>query len=542
MAREKTRNPFLPFREYLRFTVAGNVPRSYDVQLSLPTERAVKTGDLLTARFYARRPFFSAPARVDLVFERAGGDYQKSIVLPAEAGWRWRLVETSFRSAGDYPAGGAHVNFRLGFGAQIAELAGLELVNRGKAPFPAGSAASGYEGREPGAAWRGEALARIEKLRKGGIKVAVKDSSGRPVAGAAVTVRQLRHAFSFGGAINSTYLYESGHWRDTAGYRELFRNLFNSATIENDLKWGFWKGERRARADKTAAWLKANNISLRGHALVWPGWEHMPEGMEKLKGEPEKLRAAIRAHVTEEASYYRGRVRDWDVLNEPLDHMEVISLLGQAEAAEWFRLARLADPSAKLFLNENGILTDMGTNARRHAACKKLIRSLLGNGAPLDGIGLQCHFGRDLTPPGRLISILDGFRKLGKPLYASELDIEHPDEALQADYLRDFMTAMFSHPAVQGITLWTLWEGVHSEPLPALYAKGWRKKPAAAVLEDLLLKRWRTELSGVTGVRGEFECRGFYGDYEIEAAAGGSRKRTDVAVSKAGGAVTIVLD
>ena len=538
----KTINPFLPFGEYLGFTVSGPTAKPYNIQLSLPTSSAVKAGDSLAVRFYIRHPCFSAPSRIDFVFEQAGGDYKKSIVLPVETGVRWRKVETSFRSVGDYPAGKAHVNFRLGFGAQTVEIAGFELVNCGKAPFPGCSSLAGYEGRESGAAWRRKALDRIEKIRKGDIKVLVKDGSGHPLAGVEVSVRQLSHAFSFGSAISSKYLYAGNREDDKSRYRQIFLRLFNTATIENDLKWYFWEGERKGWADKTVVWLKANNISLRGHTLIWPGWDHMPAGMQDLKGAPEKLQALMRAHIIEEASYYRGRVRDWDVLNEPLDHSEVISLFGPDEPAEWFKLARQADPSAKLFVNEYGILNDMGSNTARHEAYEKLIRSLLAAGAPLDGIGLQCHFGRDLTPPERLISILDRFQKLKKPLYATELDIENPDEELQADYLRDFMTALFSHPAVQGITLWGFWEGVHSEPLPALYRKGWAKKPAAVVLEDLLLRRWRTELSGVSGKNGEFEGRVFYGTYRIEASAGGNRKTVKAEISRDSGAVTIILD
>jgi GH35 family endo-1,4-beta-xylanase len=537
----KTSNPLLPFTEYVRFTVPGGLPNAYSSQLSLRTSAAVKAGDAIVARFYVRRPPFSREhARADFVFERGGGDYKKSIVLPAEAGFRWRLVEAAFVSAGDYPAGKAHVNFRLGFGPQAVDLAGFEIVNYGKTPPPAAGKA-GYAGREPGAKWRRQAQARIEKIRKGPVKVRVIDTSGKPVAGAEVTVRQTAHEFSFGGAISSKYLYARNREDNKARYRKLFLTLFNTATIENDLKWYFWAGERKVWADKTVAWLEANKLALRGHTLVWPGWEHLPEWLEKLKADPEKLRSAIRAHIAEEAGYYKGRVRDWDVLNEPLDHQEIISLLGVEEAAQWFKEARQADPAARLFINERAILTNMGSDSARHAAFEALVKSLLRAGAPLDGIGLQCHFVNDLTPPERILSILDRFAKLGKPLYASELDVENPDEELQADYLRDFMTAVFSHPAAEGITLWTFWEGVHLEPLPALYRRDWSRKPAALALEDLLLRQWRTELAGRSGARGEFEGRGFYGTYRVEVSAGGKTGSAKAAVSRDGENITVVL-
>jgi GH35 family endo-1,4-beta-xylanase len=537
--------PFLPFGEVLSVKVSAPSPQPYNVQLSLPTAAPVRAGDMLAARFYVRRPAWSNPAaRLDFVFERAGGDYRKSALLPVAAGLRWRRVDLLFPAAASYPSGGANVNFRLGFGAQELELAGFSLVNCGRggsgyAGFAAG--VKGYEGREPGAPWRAAAARRIDSLRKGRAEVRVVDAAGRPVGGASVRLLQTSHAFKFGSAISSKYLYAENREDDKARYRALFLRLFNSATIENDLKWFYWAGERRAWADATAGWLAKNSIELRGHTLVWPGWEHMPPGVAALAKDPEKLRAAIKAHITEEAAYYKGRAAEWDVLNEPLDHREVEALLGPAETAAWFKYARAADPAARLFVNEYGILDDGGLDAARQDRYEKYISALLAAGAPVDGIGLQCHFGMDLTPPERLLAILDRYAKLGKPVRATEFDIAAADEQLQADYLRDFLTVMFSHPAVEGVTLWGFWEGVHSEPLPALYRKDWSKKKAALQLEDLLLKEWRSDISGASGKDGIFSERAFYGKYEVSAAFGGKKGSVKADILPGSGPVTVVL-
>lgn len=525
----------------LRLRTLARPPQPYEVQLRAPTAAPVRAGDLLAARFYVRRPLFSpAKARVDFVFEQVGGEYRKSIVLPAEAGLRWRRIDVPFRSAGDYPAGGAQIAFRLGFGAQTVELAGFELVGLGRSPVRV-PAAGFYEGREPGAPWRKAAEERIERIRKAGITVKVVDPDGKPAPGAAVQVRLKRHAFFFGSAINSATLFSGGRDDDRRRYKETFLRLFNSATIENGLKWPFWKGEQRAWADKTAAWLKAGGIKLRGHTLVWPGWEHMPEGMENLKNDPDRLRKTIRGHITEEAAYYRGKAAEWDVLNEPIGHPEVLGLLGRGEALEWFRLARKADPEARLFVNDYDVLDGFGLNLEQQDRYEALIRRILSDGAPLDGVGLQCHFRYDLTPPERLLRVLDRFGRLGKPLQATELDVEVADEELQADYLRDFMTAMFSHPAVEGITLWGFWEGVHSEPVMALYRRDWSKKPAAAALEELLLKDWNTQTGGTADWRGEYRARAFLGDYEITASSGPFSAASPASLAREGASLTLTL-
>jgi GH35 family endo-1,4-beta-xylanase len=264
----------------------------------------------------------------------------------------------------------------------------------------------------------------------------------------------------------------------------------------------------------------------------------MPEEARRLAGDPAALGAAVRGHVAREAAYYRGKAAQWDVLNEPLHQTEVLGLLGPGEAREWFRRARTADPSARLYLNEYGLIDAFGDDEELQGAFESFVRRLLEGGAPLDGLGLQCHFRWDLTPPERLLAVLDRLQRLGKPLEATELDVDVGDERLQADYLRDAMIALFSHPAVEGITLWGFWEGAHWAPGAALYRKDWTRRPAAAALEELLLRRWRTDADG----RGEFRLRGFLGTYEVRASGEGAAAARTLVLPREGAAATVRLD
>ncbi|MBI4349253.1 MAG: endo-1,4-beta-xylanase, partial [Elusimicrobia bacterium] len=431
----------VPFERAVRLETRSRPPNPYDAQLRVPTRAAIRAGDALLARFYLRAG--SPAARVDFVFERSRGDFRKTVVVPLDAGPRWRRVEVPFRADADYPAGGAQATFRVGFEPQAIELGGFEL-RRGPAPGVP-QAIGRYEGRERGAAWRKAAEARIERVRKAELVVRAVGPDGRPLKGARVRARLARHAFAFGAAVDPRHLTGAG--ADAERYRATFLRLFNSATIENDLKWPFWEGDGRERADRAVAWLAERGVRLRGHALVWPGLEHVPEAARALASEPERLRAAVREHVSAEAAAYRGRMAQWDVLNEPLHQADLLRVLGAGEAAEWFRLARAADPDARLFVNEYGLLDGYGEDRETRRDFAALARRLLEDGAPLDGLGLQCHFQSHLTPPARLVGALDELAALGKPIEATELDVDVPDEVLKADYLRDFMIALFSHPA-----------------------------------------------------------------------------------------------
>src|SRR5688572_23119345 len=58
-----------------------------------------------------------------------------------------------------------------------------------------------YAGRAEEAPWRVAAAQRIERYRKGTLRVVVTDRRGKPIPGATVRVSMRRHAFGFGSAV-----------------------------------------------------------------------------------------------------------------------------------------------------------------------------------------------------------------------------------------------------------------------------------------------------------------------------------------------------
>jgi GH35 family endo-1,4-beta-xylanase len=400
------------------------------------------------------------------------------------------------------------------------------------------STASSYAGREPDAPWRRAAAERIEKIRKGDLSVAVKDADGRPVSDATVTVRMRRHAFDFGSAVAARALF--AETADNEKYRETIKRMFNMVVLENDLKWPDWE-RNREQSIRAVDWLRENGIRVRGHCLVWPAWNRMPRDVGGLKDDAAALRERVRKHIADETSALRGKIAEWDVINEPYTNHAVMDVLGNEVMGEWFKTAREGDPDVRLFLNDYSILSNGGTDAAHQAHYEKTIRSLLESGAPLDGIGMQGHFGRRLTAPERMLDILDRFGKFGKPIKATEFDVDATDEPLQADFTRDFMTALFSHPSVNGIVMWGFWEGRHWKPNAALFRRDWSIKPNGRVWMDLVFKQWWTEVEGRTDAQGNYRTRGFLGDYEIEAARDGKAVRENVALDGDGTTATVTL-
>jgi GH35 family endo-1,4-beta-xylanase len=313
------------------------------------------------------------------------------------------------------------------------------------------------------------------------------------------------------------------------------------------LKWqplaGDWgEGWTVEAALKGTEWLSQHGIQSRGHVLVWPSWRNLPRSVKALEKDPPKLRAAVNQHVTELATAMRGKLVHWDVLNEPFDNHDLMDLFGEDVMVDWFKLARAADPGAKLFINDYAILSGGGGTTAHRDNYERVIKLLESKGAPFDGVGMQGHFGSSLTGPEDMLKILDRYAKLGKQIWVTEYDVDVEDEELAAQFTRDFYTTLFSHPAVGGILMWGFWDGAHWRKNAPLYRQDWSEKPAGAAYRKLVLEAWRTNASGKTDATGGYALRAFLGSYEVKVTSGGKTKTLPLELGPESGPVTLQLD
>lgn len=379
--------------------------------------------------------------------------------------------------------------------------------------------------------WREAAEARIERIRKAELTVQAVQADGKPAPGVPVRIRMTKHAFGWGTAIAGRFLLGEGP--DSEKYRRAILDNFNMAVLENDLKWPQWERDR-ATPPAALKWLHANGITrVRGHTLVWPGWRWLPKELKALAGDPEALRKRTLDHIREEVTATRGLLEDWDVVNEPYTNHDLMDILGRDEMIAWYRQAREFDPKPVLYLNDFNILAAGGRDAAHQKHFYETLRFLLDRGAPLGGVGIQGHF-REITPPEKMLEILDMFAEFHLPIRITEFDFETDDEKLQAEFTRDFLTVCFSHPRVEAFLMWGFWEGRHWRPKGAMLRKDWSAKPNYEVWRELVHRRWRTEAEGATGSGGEYSVRAFRGEYEV--TAGGKTVR-----AQCPGAVRIVV-
>ncbi len=414
-----------------------------------------------------------------------------------------------------------------------------------------------YPGYEADAPWRAEAAQRIDAIRKADLAVHVVDALGNPVPGAMVHVQQTQHEFGFGSAVTANRLRDNNP--QYATYKAKVAELFNIATIENNLKWPAWEGEwgsnfTQQGADAALDWLVDHDIVARGHVMVWPGASNLPADLRALlegggtytPAQQQIIRDRIAGRIAEVGAFGEGRISAWDVVNEPRANHDVMDALPEGDDAmiDWFHQAAAAAPSAKLFLNEYNILASGGaTDSASQNLLESQLEALLAGGAPVGGVGLQGHFGDDsLTGPEQLWQILDRYDALGLDIQVTEFDYTTTNEELQAAYLRDFYTAMFAHEGVSDVLMWGFWEDALWSPEAALFRSDWSAKAAGEAYMDLVFNQWWTDERASSDSGAEATVRAFKGRHDVSAAFGGSTTTAQTLLSDGGATLTLTLD
>ncbi len=525
-------------------TIANSPRNPWDVQVLADTTAPIRRNDTLFVTLMARvitSDDEAGDGRVTVFFQINRPPHTKEFYNDARTGRRWSRICFPFTAGRDYAAGEAAFGVMLGHQKQRLQIAEMQLHNFGPGAkineLPV--TATTYAGQEPDAPWRRAAAERIDRYRKADLAVVVNDRAGRPLE-ASVHLSMQRHAFHFGSAVDARLIMDPG--ADGDKYRAVIENLCTIAVFENDLKWQGWENtEHRKTTMQALDWLEQRQIAVRGHCLVWPSWENTPADLRGLKDNPEALRKRVADHIRDEAGALRGRIYEWDVINEPYSNHDLMDVLGRDVMIAWFKLAHASDPAARLFLNDYSILSAGGSDHRHQNHFEETIRFLQQGGAPISGIGMQSHFGTDVTPPERVYAILERYAALGLPIAITEHDINTLQEKLHCDYTRDFMTIVFSHPRVESILSWGFWAGRHWQPDGAYYDREWNLRPAGRVWRDLLTREWRTDETLRADREGRVATRGFLGDYRITVTRDNQTAEKTVRLTREGATVVVTL-
>ncbi len=499
----------------------------WDVSIHIPTVAPVRQGRTVYLRAWMRSPKSS---KVSLIFERAAAPNNKCINTVFNLTPEWKEYRTAGICDASYGAGEATVTVFLGYGAGTVEIGDLRAEDLGIKPISSLPVTIVYYGRPNTEAWRAPALARIEKFRKGDLTVHVKDSNGKAVKGATVKIEQVQQEFQFGTAAPAQLIVDKSPTGDH--FRANLERFFNTVTFENDLKWHQIAPENYGDVDTAIKWLEARKFSVRGHNLVWGSYNFLPKGIKEMSDQ--EALETLHRRITEMVTRFKGRLYLWDVVNEAITEHDLWDRLGMDKFKQVFQWAKEADPNVTLCYNDFDWTEEEATGTKHRNAALKLVKTMLSQGVPIEAIGLQSHDGVPLTPMSRVIEITNEIAKFGKPLEVTEYDLGVWDDKFNADYMRDFLTAMYSVPEVQAFIMWGFWEGAHwrASEGGAMVRKDWTMRPAALMWENLVRRQWWTKLAATTSTTGTAKARAFCGTVRVSVTLHGKTVSKMVTISR----------
>ena len=304
-----------------------------------------------------------------------------------------------------------------------------------------------------------------------------------------------------GVALSSQHLSESGY---ATAAKE-----FNFTTPENEMKWDQIEPSKGqfswSAADQIVNFASSNGMKVKGHTLVW--YNQLPQWVSNLTNATD-VRAAMVAHIQGVMQHYKGKIAIWDVVNEAVSiegtsyrDCPFYKYLTETYIDDAFKAARAVDPDVKLYYND---YNDEGLNAKSDFVYK-LLQRLVSAGVPIDGVGMQMHYGKpnDAFTMADLKANIQRIVDLGLEVVFSEMDVHRcsgMSESDQTTLYHDLVATCVAEPLCKAVTFWGIsdkysWLNSYSplgcsgsqKPLGDLWDDNFKKKPAyTGVLNALL--------------------------------------------------------
>jgi GH35 family endo-1,4-beta-xylanase len=216
---------------------------------------------------------------------------------------------------------------------------------------------------------------------------------------------------------------------------EIIKSQFDIITPENSMKpaqihpaekvWNW------TVADRLVSFCQANNIEVAGHTLAW----HAQTGNWFFVGTDGKpvtrdvALARLKDHIETEVGHFKGKVKAWDVVNEAISdgawsegenlrQSPWIRAISPEYITEAFKFAHEADPAADLYYNDYNI-----ERGAKHQSSLVLLKRLIKEGAPINGVGIQGHWSLNYLPYDDIDKAISDYESLGLKVNISELDI-----------------------------------------------------------------------------------------------------------------------
>ncbi len=376
----------------------------------------------------------------------------------------------------------------------------------------------------------------------------LSDSTGAPIlklncGGAAMTTKSGNTYLSDLSYVNKDAMATGTSNDDWT--KAMMLKYCNYGVCGNQFKWSGIEPTQGvlnyAPFENTLSWFHKVGWDMRAHNLLWGGtsstdYHELPQWVGALA--PKVMYDTCKMRVTREMTRYKGIVKEYDVLNEPTHATYLQSKVGDSIDWNCFKWAHAADPNAKLFVNDYNIIEYQSQTDDFVALVKKMIQ----NGAPVTGIGSQCHIGSSTDIPN-FKSRFDELASLKLPIKVTEFDMNAASvsQQVQATETAKMMRLCFSHPAIEGFIFWGLMDPGWATGVENLINEDRTPRIVADSVYHLIHEVWTTKINDLTDNSGNYNFNGYFGDYDILIKSGTTWEKFKISCDKVDTGKTFVL-
>ena len=283
-------------------------------------------------------------------------------------------------------------------------------------------------------------------------------------------------------------------------YDQTFETEMNAMAIVTILGSGLHPSRTKfdfSQTDATVNWASARGMELYAQTLVWfEDGEGIPDW---LKATPNAdVEAVMNEHIDTLVGRYAGKIKAWNVVNEAVNDDGTLrqnhkwaEAMGDDYIRKAFVRAHAADPTAMLYYNDYAIESIQA----KFDGVKALLINLKEQNAPVHALGWQLHVRPSSFVAATLLARMNEIADLGFDNYITELDVELPVNASEADYEQQkqtYKTIVQTFLAARRhkvIIVWGLRDGdpywiTNNHPL--LFDENLHKKPAYFGVQEAL--------------------------------------------------------